>query len=349
MMALGKPSVSELGHLHNHWNFCQLPRRHCLLLFWNKAAPAKKIQQTAGRFEGIYLTPGICQPGTQSEQTAENLTWKFYSQPKRLFSQIKSPEIAINSISLDVWGGDSANSVFLENRLLAGYAVSSPFIGLLGLSGQETYPTNTTTSFKSPLQTLKNTSAVSGLTWAYTAGAKYKIPESYGSLTFGGFDSSLVDMDNALTDVEFLKNFNGNELTLSIKSITVGDRVASDTDMIALLDTMVPDIWLPKSVCDLFEDKFGLQWIETFGVYLVSDEQRDRLRTENTSVSFDLTSTINSSKVVSITLPYLAFDHEVKYPLAGIDDNRTTLYYFPLKRTLNDTTNFLGRTFFQEA
>ena len=272
----------------------------------------------------------------------------FPAEEVVLPNQIAS-EIAVNSISLDVWGGDSANSVFLENQLLAGYAVSWPFVGLLGLSGRETYPTNATTSFKSPLQTLKNTSTVSGLTWAYTAGANYKVPKSYGSLTFGGFDSSLVDMDNALTEVDFAKDFNGNELTLSIKSVTVGDSVASDTDMIALLDTMVPDIWLPKSVCDLFEDKFGLQWNETFGMYLVSDEQRNRLRAENTSVSFDLTSTSNPSKVVSITLPYLAFDHEVKYPLAGIDDNTTTLHYFPLKRTPNNTTNFLGRTFFQEA
>ena len=119
--------------------------------------------------------------------------------------------------------------------------------------------------------------------------------------------------------------------------------------MLALLDTMVPDIWLPKSVCDVFEDRFGLRWNETFGMYLVSDEQRTRLRAENTNVSFHLTPTYDSSKAISITLPYLAFDHEAKFPLAGIEDDNTTLYYFPLKRTPNDTTNFLGRTFFQEA
>lgn len=270
------------------------------------------------------------------------------AQQAVLNEQIAS-EMAINSISLDVWGGDSANSVFLKHQLLAGYAVKTPFIGLLGLSGRETYPVRANESYESPLQTLKNTGTISGLTWAYTAGAQYKVPKSYGSLTFGGFDSSLVDMDNAMTGVDFTKDANQNELTLNINSITIGGTVAGDTDMLALLDTMVPDIWLPKSVCDVFEDRFGLRWNETFGMYLVSDEQRTRLRAENTNVSFHLTPTYDSPKAISITLPYLAFDHEAKFPLAGIEDDNTTLYYFPLKRTPNDTTNFLGRTFFQEA
>ena len=81
----------------------------------------------------------------------------------------------------------------------------------------------------------------------------------------------------------------------------------------------------------MFEDKFGLEWNETVGMYLVSDEQRNRLRKENTSVSFELTSTSDSSTVVRIELPYPAFDHEVKFPLANISDNDTTLHYFPRK------------------
>jgi hypothetical protein len=259
-------------------------------------------------------------------------------------------EVAVNPISLDVWG-DSQNTIFLGGQLMAGYASKTPFLGLLGLSGFPTYPISRNYPYNSTLQTLKNNSVVSGLTWAYTAGANYKTPKSYGSLTFGGFDESLVDMDNALTDIDFPRGpvGNGDELTLSIKSITIDGTAAESTDMVALLDTMVPDLWLPKTVCDLFEDKFGLEWNETWEMYLVNDTQRGRLQSESTSVSFDLTPTSGSSKVVTITLPYSAFDHEVKFPLVNITDDRTTLHYFPLKRTPKDTTNFLGRTFFQEA
>jgi hypothetical protein len=273
----------------------------------------------------------------------------FPAQQALLPEQIAS-EVAVNPISLDVWA-ESSSSIYLEGQLLAGYATKTPFLGLLGLSGFQSYPLTKATPYNSTLQILKNNSDVSGLTWAYTAGANYKTPKSYGSLTFGGFDESLVDMDNALTDIDFPRGpgGNGDELTLSIKSIAVGGTAADSTNMVAILDTMLPDLWLPEAVCDLFEDKFGLVWNETWKMYLVNDTQRGRLQSESTSVSFDLTPTSGSSKVVTITLPYSAFDHEVKFPLVNITDDRTTLHYFPLKRTPKDTTNFLGRTFFQEA
>jgi hypothetical protein len=241
----------------------------------------------------------------------------------------------------------------LEGQLIAGYAPKNPFLGLLGLSGSPAYPANASASYKSPLQTLKDTSAISGLTWAYTAGARYKKPESFGSLTFGGYDSSLVNMDEALTGVNFTRLFNGNELTLTVKSIKVGDQTSNSTGLVAQLDSTVPDIWVPQPIYQLFEEKFDLQWNDDFDMYIVSEEQRDRLQAEDTSVSFELTaSEPDSSRSVTITLPYSAFDHEVKFPLANITDGDTTLHYFPLKRIPNYTTGFqifLGRTFFQEA
>jgi hypothetical protein len=241
----------------------------------------------------------------------------------------------------------------LQGQLIAGYASKEPFLGFLGLSGREQFAANASTSYPSPLQTLKNNSAVSGLTWAYTAGAHYKKPESFGSLTFGGYDSSRVNMDEALTGVNFTRDFNGNELTLTVKSITAGDQTSNTTGLVAQLDSTVPDIWLPQSVYQLFEEKFDLQWNENFSMYLVSEEQRARLQSENTSVSFELAAPDSDpSRSVTITLPYSAFDHEVKFPLANITDDNTTLYYFPLKRLPDDTPGFqifLGRTFFQEA
>lgn len=284
--------------------------------------------------------------------TKDGSQYLFVSLPAEqplLPYQIPS-QVSVNTLVLDWWGNVSAADLTpLEGQLIAGYAATEPYLGFLGLSGWPATPVTGSISYDSPLRSLHNRSVPPRLTWAYTAGAWYEVPERFGSLTFGGYDSSLVNMDDALTGVNF-ENGDGNELTVTIKSITVGDTAVqpADQDLAALLDSVVPDIWLPKSVCDIFEAKFGLQWNESFEMYLISEEQRDRLRDENTSVSFDLAPDINSPTFATITLPYLAFDHEVKWPKANISDN-TTLRYFPLKPTPEGTTNFLGRTFFQEA
>lgn len=284
--------------------------------------------------------------------TKDGSQYLYVSLPAEqpLFPYQIPSQVSVNTLALDWWGNVSAaNLMPLEGQLIAGYAATDPFLGFLGLSGRPATPVTESIPYDSPLKSLQKRSLISRLTWAYTAGAWYKIPESFGSLTFGGYDSSLVHMDEALTGVDFERG-DGNELTVTIKTITVGDAGVQpvDQDLVALLDSVVPDIWLPKSVCDLFAEKFGLQWNDSFEMYFVSEEQRTRLRDKNTSVSFDLAPDVNSSKFVTITLPYLAFDHEVKFPLANITDN-TTLHYFPLKRTPEGTTNFLGRTFFQEA
>jgi hypothetical protein len=262
-------------------------------------------------------------------------------------------EMGVDLLRLDWRGDDSTeNQMPLGNQLIAGYATKSPFLGLLGLSGFQSEPVTADTSYNSTLQALGNRTAVSGLTWAYTAGANYMTPQRYGSLTFGGYDSSLINMNEALTGVNFTsgRSGNGDELTLTTKTITVGD-TSKPIELVTLLDSMLPDIWLPQSVCDVFEEKFHLQWNDTWKMYLISPEQRDQLINENTSVSFDLTSDSNPEKIAKITLPYSAFDREVKYPLMNITDE-TTMHYFPLKSMSSQTTKFggvLGRTFFQEA
>jgi hypothetical protein len=262
-------------------------------------------------------------------------------------------EMGVDFLKLD-WPEDTSTELQLPlgGQFIAGIVAKSFFLGLLGLSGFEFFPVSGSEPYNSTLQALGNRSKISTLTWAYTAGAKYKTPENHGSLTFGGYDSSLINMDEALTGVNFTRPpyGNGNELSLRIKTITVGETTES-IGQVAILDSTLPDIWLPPSVCDVFVDKFHLQWNDTIQMYLISLEQAEQLARENTSVSFDLTTDSDPDKVVKITLPYAAFYREVKYPLAGITDH-TTLHYFPLKPMPDNITDFrilLGRTFFQEA
>jgi hypothetical protein len=262
-------------------------------------------------------------------------------------------EIGVDFLRLDLLGNVlTEDKLPLGGQLIAGYAAKSFFLGLLGLGGFQFYPVSGSDPYNSPLLTLENRSSISGPTWAYTAGASYKIPQSEGSLTFGGYDSSLINMDEALTGVNFPRGSggNGDELTLTIKAIVLGD-TEQPVAQVAVLDSTLPDIWLPQAICDVFAEKFNLHWNSTWQMYLVDSEQRAQLIKENISVSFDLTADSGSGKVVRITLPYLAFDREVKYPMMNITDD-TTLYYLPLKPMPNQTTGFgalLGRTFFQEA
>jgi hypothetical protein len=298
---------------------------------------------------------------TRNSSTWENRTQRddspfgIVSLPteRQFLGEDINSEMGVDFLKLD-WPEDTSTELQLPlgGQFIAGIVAEPLFLGLLGLSGFRFYPISASDPYDSMLHALGNRSMISTLTWAYTAGAKYKTPESLGSLTFGGYDSSLVNMDEALTGVNFTgpPYGSGNELSLRIKSITVGESTES-IGQVAILDSTLPDIWLPPSVCDVFVDKFHLQWNDTLQMYLISDEKAEQLTKENTSVSFDLMTDSDPDKVVKITLPYAAFYREVKYPLAGITDD-TTLHYFPLKPMPDNVTDFrilLGRTFFQEA
>lgn len=123
----------------------------------------------------------------------------------------------------------------------------------------------------------------------------------------------------------------------------------SGLPILTLIDSVVPEIWLPLQACAVFESEFGLTWNETYHMYLVNDTLHAALLTKDLSVTFSLAANTSASSGIEITLPYLAFDLTAKYPLAGIQDNTTSPRYFPLKRAANATQYYLGRTFLQEA
>lgn len=112
----------------------------------------------------------------------------------------------------------------------------------------------------------------------------------------------------------------------------------------ALIDSTIAQLWLPLSVCEAFEDSFGIEWDEDSEYYLVNDSLHSSLLESNPSVTFTLGSSSSGGDSVNVTLPYAAFDLELDFP---IFENATR--YFPLKRAANSTQNTLGRTFLQEA
>lgn len=258
-------------------------------------------------------------------------------------------EVGLDTLELD-WNGKNVPSAPLQSQVIAGYAAPNPWLGMLGLSGRPSHIFNTTSSQNSPLQGLQTNKNIPSLYWAYTAGAQYATPPTFGSLTLGGYDTARVNMSSALS-VTFGSD-STRDLFLAINSITIGGQSTINVPGVPIytfIDSVVPDIWLPLEACQAFESALGLVWNETVSMYLVNDTQYATLVLQKPSVTFFLAATTGSPSGTSITLPYDAFDLTAQFPLAGIQDNTTSLRYFPLQRAANSSQYTLGRTFLQQA
>ncbi|KAK5241174.1 hypothetical protein LTR16_009673, partial [Cryomyces antarcticus] len=170
------------------------------------------------------------------------------------------------------------------------------------------------------------------------------------SLTLGGYDASRF-VSNNLT-ITFAPN-NERDLVVAIQSITTDKSssgsntlLPSSAPIFAYIDSTVPQIWLPRSVCQAFEAAFGLIYDNATDLYLVNNTLHQSLVTRNASVKFTLGASLNGGQTVDITLPYAAFDLQASPPYRGLANSTA---YFPLRRAANDTQYTLGRTFLQEA
>ncbi|KAF2630714.1 hypothetical protein BU25DRAFT_245896 [Macroventuria anomochaeta] len=102
---------------------------------------------------------------------------------------------------------------------------------------------------------------------------------------------------------------------------------SASNPILVLIDSTVPHLWLPRSVCDQFEQVFGLN--------LLNDKPSVVIVLGNDNDPDDLT---------QITLPFAALDLQASYPIYP-----KATPYFPIRRAANDTQYTLGRAFLQEA
>lgn len=103
-------------------------------------------------------------------------------------------------------------------------------------------------------------------------------------------------------------------------------------------------MWLPEEWCDLFEDVFGLRYVEETGRYLVDDEQHTKLQSLEPRLTFTLGASTSGGTITRFEFPYAAFDLEGQYP---VFPNATR--YFPIRRAANDSQYTIGRVFLQET
>jgi hypothetical protein len=279
----------------------------------------------------------------------QSSTWKdkgYYDlplNPEHYLPYSGYADFGLDTITLD-WQGHGGPS--LSNQVIGGFVAEDVYIGVLGLSPAAFNIKTLNNPLSSVLGSLNEQNIIPSSTWAYLAGASYySYPRSaFGSLTFGGYDSTRLDNRTNLTLAGGSDQY--RPFLLGIESITSGSDVLLSTPITAALDTITAQIWLPTSVCSAFESAFGLIWNETYSLYILDDDQHATLLKRNPSVTFTLsTGNGESTDRLNITLPYAAFDLSASPPLAGND----TFHYFPLKRAANESQYTLGRTFFQET
>lgn len=166
-----------------------------------------------------------------------------------------------------------------------------------------------------------------------------------GSLTLGGYDSTRFVPNTASFP---LSGNDSQSLMIGIDSITASGTLASNITLlsntvVALIDTTLPDLWLPLQSCQQFETAFGLSWDPSTEMYLVNDTTHQQLQNLNPSVTLTLGNS-STNQSIKITLPYGAFDLQASNPIYPNGTN-----YFPLRRASNVYQYTLGRAFLQEA
>lgn len=171
------------------------------------------------------------------------------------------------------------------------------------------------------------------------------IENAPGSLTLGGYDASR-SMPNG---VSF--NFSSQlerQLTVAIQGMSVSNSMAESqvltSAIYALVDSTVPHLWLPLSVCYAFEHAFGIEFDPITSLYLVNETQHQALMKQNAELTISLAVNTDGGSVIDIKLPYASLDLEATPPLV-----KSQSRYFPLRRAKDETQFTLGRVLLQEA
>lgn len=93
-------------------------------------------------------------------------------------------------------------------------------------------------------------------------------------------------------------------LLLNVSSISTTDASGSPLSLLSagptyfLVDSSVPQIWLPEQACAAFAEDLGLDFDPTTELYLVNDSQHETLLARNSSITF----TIEGSKTGNLVL-----------------------------------------------
>lgn len=138
-------------------------------------------------------------------------------------------------------------------------------------------------------------------------------------------------------------NWPGDSLTL----------LESGDSNLFTIDSSTPYLWLPDSVCSKFERALGLTYDDSLQLYTFgsNSSQHDVLVNWNMTFHFRIADLPESPNLVSLSLPYAAFDLQLSYPYPGLlaHESSPPTNYFPLRKAADSTQYTIGRAFLQET
>lgn len=193
------------------------------------------------------------------------------------------------------------------------------------------------------------------------------------SITLGGYDTARY----VPHDIDFTLSPQDNMPRALVRGIEASTNSSADkpakwesgtaslsswnNSFTALIDSTTPYLWLPNAVCDQFADAFNLTYNKTFDLYTLTNEQYNNYGSSDSFTftfsfsSFDnhdnFGSPLNVPGLVNITVPMRAFVGLLQYPFMhrAIKYGDPAVPYFTLRRSQNDSTIIIGRSFLQEA
>ncbi|KAI4605557.1 hypothetical protein J4E83_010550 [Alternaria metachromatica] len=214
---------------------------------------------SCGNSRGVTPFQQRPSPGFQANMSS---TWKTIGLYELGMGRIHE----INGNGLQGFDSVELNDFTMEGQAITAYASPGFWIGQMGLSP---LPLNFSETISSPslMSALKDEGHIPSLSYGYQAGASYRKTRIPASLVLGGYDLSrsseplTVDINSDLSKA----------LTVGLQDIIVTDSLNGTLSMVdnerilAPIDSSIPDMWLPKSVCDRFESAFGLEYHERSG------------------------------------------------------------------------------------
>lgn len=269
--------------------------------------------------------------------------WPLEAEKNLGFTCCTKEHYNAGNYGLDTLGisSKSEGNITLDQQVVAAIATKEFYLGNLGLSPRAVNK-NFGPSF---LRSLKDQEKIPSLSFGYTAGAVYR-SNTTASLTLGGHDVSRFTPN----DVFFgFSPTQSRELLVGVQSISFSDGSSNipllpGGGIFALIDSTVPDIWLPLEACTAFEKAFGISWDPIRARYLVDEEEHDALLRQNANVTFRIGNSDDNGPSVNIVLPYQSFDQQLGPPIL-----RNASRSFPLRQANDPKQYTLGRTFLQEA
>jgi hypothetical protein len=262
----------------------------------------------------------------------------------------------LNNIGL---GATGSTSLVMADRILAETDSKDFSNALFGLSNLEANLGGL--SAQSFLRTLVDASLTASLSFGYTAGFYGVENWAPPSLILGGYDASRIDVSTTMSvnitnstsmysAYQFAVNLTtiwmpgdiGNPYSIVSSGLGSGGAQISDSPLTVYIDSTTPYIWLPPSICELFEITYHLEWNETAQLYLMNASTHEALLQNPLNVTFFLSSPNATNTAGKYTLSSLALGLRATWPLVDTDS-----YYFPLKRASG--ISVLGRVFLQET